>query len=190
MLRLLQVLDEKLILAINGVNSPFMDSLMWWISGKFSWWPLYLILIALIFWKHPWRQSLMILGFVIFLIALSDQTSVHLFKNVFQRPRPSHNPALENILHYVNNYKGGAFGFISSHASNTFSVALFLILIFRNKYLSISLIIWAILVGYSRIYLGVHYFTDVFAGALWGSFLASITYILYLKIKRYALHTE
>ncbi|MCK4920101.1 MAG: phosphatase PAP2 family protein [Bacteroidales bacterium] len=190
MLNNLQNFDEKLILAINGMNTPFLDSLMWWISGKFSWWPLYLGLLILIFWKFPWKQSLMIMGFIILLITMSDQSSVHLFKNVFQRARPSHNPNLESILHFVNNYRGGAFGFISSHASNTFSVAVFLLLIFRKKWISIPLITWAALVAYSRMYLGVHYFTDVFVGGIWGVLLASLSYFLYVKTRNYALHSE
>lgn len=190
MLEFLQGLDERLLLAINSMNSPFLDSLMWWVSGKISWWPLYLILIILIFRKFQWKESLLILGFIILIISLSDQTSVHFFKNVFQRPRPSHNPDLENILHYVNNYKGGAFGFISSHASNTFSVAVFLTLVFRKKWIGISLLFWAALVAYSRMYLGVHYFSDVFVGGIWGALIASLCYFLFVKTKQYALHTK
>ncbi|MBE0655399.1 MAG: phosphatase PAP2 family protein [Bacteroidales bacterium] len=172
MLDTIQILDEWIILALNGSNSSFWDPVMWWISGKYSWWPFYLALMVFIFWKKRWKEGGMILMLTVLLLVASDQTSVHLFKEVFQRPRPSHNPSIENLLHYVNNYKGGAYGFISSHAVNAFAVAGFLSLVFRLKWLTFVLMFWAALVSYSRIYLGVHYLTDIVAGALWGLILA------------------
>ena len=189
MLHFLQEIDENIILTINGWNTPFLDIVMWWISGKTSWWPLYVFLIFLLFKNFSWKKSSLILLFIILIIILSDQTSVHLFKNVFRRPRPSHNPDLKNILHFVNNYRGGSFGFISSHASNTFAVAAFLVLHLKKKWITVLLATWASLVAYSRVYLGVHYLSDVFIGAVWGILLAVVMYIVYEKIKIHVLHT-
>lgn len=183
MLEFLQEIDQAILLAVNSWNSPFWDNVMWWISGKYSWWPFYLALLVYIFWQKNWKEALFILLSVILLITLSDQTSVHLFKEVFERPRPSYHPVLTDQLHYVNNYKGGKYGFISSHASNTFSVAFFLVLVFRRRWLTFILIFWAALVSYSRMYLGVHYFFDVFVGALWGMLLGFIIYKLFLLTK-------
>lgn len=183
MLEFLQEIDQAILLAVNSWNSLFWDNVMWWISGKYSWWPFYLALLVYIFWQKNWKEALFILLSVILLITLSDQTSVHLFKEVFERPRPSYHPVLTDQLHYVNNYKGGKYGFISSHASNTFSVAFFLVLVFRRRWLTFILIFWAALVSYSRMYLGVHYFFDVFVGALWGMLLGFIIYKLFLLTK-------
>jgi undecaprenyl-diphosphatase len=183
MLEVIQKLDELIILAMNGSNSPFWDPVMWWVSGKTSWWPFYLGLIIFIFIKKKWISGGIILIFIILLIALSDQTSVHFFKEVFQRPRPSHNSSIEQMLNYVNNYRGGNYGFISSHASNSFAFAGFLSLIFRIRWLSILLIAWATLVSYSRIYLGVHYLSDILVGALWGLFLAFLVYRGYRMLR-------
>ena len=187
MIDLLQTLDESVIVAINSWNSVFFDNIMWWVSGKFTWWPFYLLLVVFIFWQMKWKAGGMIFLLTILLITASDQTSVHLFKELFQRPRPSHNPVINDLLHFVNDYRGGSYGFISSHASNCFSVASFLAIIFRKKWFTLILISWAILVSYSRLYLGVHYLSDVIAGALWGVLLSVIFYRLYKFLKRSVL---
>jgi undecaprenyl-diphosphatase len=184
MLELLQTIDESIVVAVNSWNSPFLDSFMWWVSGKFTWWPFYAALLVFIFWQKKWKEGGVILLFTLLLITLSDQSSVHLFKEVIRRPRPSHNPEIGGILHYVNEYKGGLYGFISSHASNAFAVAAFLAMIFKKSWFSLVIFLWAILVSYSRIYLGVHYLSDILAGAAWGVLLAYIFNRAFLFIRR------
>ncbi len=180
----LQHIDEAILIAVNSWNSEFCDAVMWWVSGKFTWLPFYMALLLFIFLKRKWKDGGMILLAIVLVIVLSDQSSVHLFKEVFQRPRPSHNPELTDQLHYVNGYKGGKYGFISSHASNVFAVAGFLILVLRKPWFSFVMLFWAVLVSYSRMYLGVHYFFDIFAGALWGLLLGYLVYHLYVFLRK------
>lgn len=163
---LIQV-DTKIFLFLNGLNSESFDVIMWWVSGKTTWWPFYLLLLGFLGWKKGWQLVPMIL-FIALVITLADQSSVQLFKNVFQRLRPCHEPSLEGLVHIVNNKCGGKYGFVSSHAANTFGLASLLYLWIKKKWFTMLMIVWASLVGYSRIYLGVHYPGDVLFGSLLG----------------------
>jgi undecaprenyl-diphosphatase len=160
-------LDKNIFLFLNGLNSESFDTIMWWVSGKTTWWPFYLSLLAFLGWRKGWQLAPIIL-FIVIVITLADQTSVHLFKNVFQRLRPCHEPSLEGLVHIVNNKCGGQYGFVSSHAANSFGVATLLFLWVKRRWFTILMLVWAALVGYSRIYLGVHYPGDVLFGSLLG----------------------
>ncbi|HER10021.1 MAG TPA: phosphatase PAP2 family protein, partial [Bacteroides sp.] len=153
-------LDTRLFLAVNSLQSENWDAIMSWFSGKLTWWPFYLLVLVYLGWKKGW-QLLPLVLFVAMAVAMTDQTSVHLFKNVFHRLRPCHEPSLEGMVHLVNDQCGGQYGFISSHAANTAGVAMLVCLLVRRWWFAGVMILWAFLVGYSRIYLGVHYPGDV-----------------------------
>ncbi len=189
MIETLKHLDTELFLALNGLHNSVFDFLMFWASNKLIWIPLYLFFLYLIIKNYQW-ETLGIFIAIIVLITLADQLSVHLFKNVFERFRPCHEPQLEGLVHIVNGKCGGRFGFISSHAANTFALAVFLIKILGNnyKYFTVSILSWATIISYSRIYLGVHYPGDVIVGAAFGSLLAFIVFFLYNKLSSRTNH--
>ncbi len=182
MISCLQHIDTDLFLFLNGMHNSFFDWLMYWISVKWVWIPLYVFLLYLIIREYKWK-SLVILLFVAILITLSDQLSVHLFKNTFQRLRPCHDPEIMESVHLVKDYCGGKFGFISSHAANSFALATFLIGILGKKfrYFTLLILLWATVISYSRIYLGVHFPGDVIVGGIFGAILGYILQITYKK---------
>ena len=175
-------LDTRLFLAINGWHNETWDGIMWWISGKVTWWPFYLLLLAFLAWKKR-GQLLPMIVFIVLLIAVTDQTSVHLFKNIFERLRPCHEPALNGLVHLVNDRCGGSYGFISSHAANSFGVAFLVLLWIREKWFTALMVVWALLVSYSRIYLGVHYPGDVLVGGLWGAVCGWLVFLLFRWVR-------
>lgn len=176
-------LDTKLFLYLNGMHTPWMDTVMFYLSYRYFWIPLYAVFLFLV-WKH-YRQRLPLVVIVtVLMILAADQTSVHLFKNVFLRYRPCHNLLIQDKVH-LNDGCGGTYGFISSHAANTFALALFLGLLLRKqiRYFFPALLVWAALVSYSRIYNGVHYPADVAVGALVGAFIGWLFHLVYRKLE-------
>lgn len=184
MIDFLLEIDKKWFLFLNGIHSPFWDTIMWYVSETKTWIPLYAVILFFIFRQLKWK-GFITLFFIVLLITLSDQISVRFFKNVFERLRPCHNQEIANFVHIVNNKCGGQFGFVSSHASNTFSLAMFTSLLFKNKPFSISIFLWAVVVSYSRIYLGVHFPFDILGGAILGIIIGLLVYKSYQLTTKY-----
>ena len=171
-------IDQQLLLFINSLNSPFFDQVMHAISVKLIWVPLYLAILIFLGIKYK-RKFFIILIFIILAATLADQSSVFV-KNLFLRLRPCHEPSLKGLVHLVNGECGGMYGFVSSHATNSFNVALLSLLFVKKRWYSISIIAWALVVGYSRIYLGVHYPGDVLCGSFLGAFIGWSMFRLYI----------
>jgi len=175
---MLERIDQQLFLFINSSNSPFFDQVMYALSGRVIWVPLYLAILIYLGVKYK-RKFLIIIPFIIIAVTLADQVSVQLFKNIFIRLRPCHEPSLAGMVHLVKGECGGLYGFVSSHASNSFNVALLSLMFIKKKWYTISIILWASVIGYSRIYLGVHYPGDVVCGSMVGAFIGWGVYKLY-----------
>lgn len=184
-------LDIELFLFLNSKHNDFFDVVMYWVSNKLFWIPLYLFFFFLAYKQVSKKIWLVVLAAAL-LILLSDQISVHAFKNVFLRLRPCHNLLIQAKVHLLNGYCGGTYGFVSSHAANTFALALFLSLFFRGriKYFGIFIFIWAALVAYSRIYCGVHYPADVVVGAIIGMGIGIAVFKIYIFSQSKIFKTE
>jgi len=173
MLETLKTIDESLFLFLNAQHNSFFDPLMWLFSEKLFWGPLYVWFLWLLYKKYPKHYWTVLITIALMIIA-SDQLS-NLVKDSVMRLRPSHEPHLQTLIHTLNGYQGGTYGFYSGHASNAFAVAFFMIssLSGKLKYIILVAMMYAILTAYSRIYLGVHYPGDILTGAVIGALLGS-----------------
>ena len=184
----LQAIEDDILLAVNGLHSPFFDQFMWFVSDKLIWLPFYLGLFYFIAKSVGWKHAVIALVGIALVVILSDQLAVRTLRIWFPRMRPAFpdNP-IAPLVHIVNDYRSGKNGFPSAHAFNVFGLATYVTLLLRYKWLSISLFLWAILICYSRRYLGVHYLGDLLFGAVVGSLFAWGAFALhkhYFKLKR------
>lgn len=172
-------IDARLLLIVNGAHSPFFDSVMWCISGRWIWVPFYAVLAYLLFRRMSWKRASICLVTIGLIILTADQTCASLIRPEIGRLRPANlNNPLSSFVHVVNGYRGGRYGFPSCHAANTFALAVFMSLVIRHKWFTVMMFSWAFIVSYSRMYLGVHYFGDLFCGATIGSLFAVLFYYL------------
>lgn len=181
-------IDTRLLLLINGWHAPWADQVMWFVSEKTTWFALYGLLIGLLINRFPkpsatsvvWLRRVPICVAMIVLIVMAvgvaDFIASGILKELVARPRPTRVPELEGVLHLVNGYKSGQYGFVSSHAANTMACGLLFSLIWRKKIATICLMLWVAINCYSRMYLGVHYPLDIIGGLVVGALVAVAAY--------------
>ena len=174
--------DSSILLVVNGMHSSYFDTFMWLCSRKFEWIPFYLSIIYVLFRNFNWRVVLYSLVAMGVILLLTDAVSSHFIRPVVARLRPSNleNPISE-MIHIVDNHRGGRYGFPSSHASNSWGLVFFVGLLLRRRLLTTFLACWALLLCYSRLYLGVHYPGDLLAGMMLGAVVASLVYYVFWR---------
>ena len=178
-------IDSDLLLWLNGAHNAFFDTFMMLFTGKFIWVPMYLALTYVLFRNMTPKQALMCLVAIALVIVIADQMSSSLIRHSVGRLRPANleNP-ISNMVHIVDGYRGGRYGFPSSHAANSFGLAFFLLFLLRRSPIPTFIILWAIVNCYSRIYLGVHYPGDILCGTLVGLVAATFVWFIYKKLTR------
>lgn len=171
--------ERDLFFALNGSESELLDRFMWLYSGKAVWIPLVLILFFILVYKKGWKESLFVLIAIALVVTVCDQFASGLCKPMFERFRPTHHPDFMNQVETVFNYRGGRFGFMSSHAINAFGFATFMVLLFRHALFTWMIHTWATITAYSRIYLGVHFISDIVPAIFFGIIFGYLIYKLY-----------
>ncbi len=171
--------EKNAFLALNGSDSLFWDNVMWTYTGVLIWAPMVVFILYIVFRNQMLKEALLVLGALALVILFSDQLSSSFFKPLFKRHRPTHHVDYMHLVDTVKGYRGGQYGFISGHATNSFGIAVFLLLLFKNKLVTGFMILWATLYSYSRIYLGVHFISDILAGLLFGSIIGLLVYKIY-----------
>lgn len=184
MISTLDKLDKQLFLLLNDLHTSWMDPVMFYASKTEVWIPFYLLLLYFIL-KESGKETWIILLGVAVTIVLADRITSGLMKPWFERLRPSWSPDLAGLVYHVNDYRGGKFGFPSSHAANTFGTAVFFVLTHSLRRWIYVLFAWALFVSFSRIYLGVHYPGDILAGGLIGSACGWLASRLVFSLKHY-----
>lgn len=179
-------IDSDLLLAINGLHSRFFDFFMPVCTDKLVWIPLYLSLLYVLFRNMSFKTAMFCLVCIALAAGLADVISSKALRFAVMRLRPSNlENELHNLVHIVDGYRGGRYGFPSSHAANTFSLAVFMVCLYRCRVISFFMVFWALLNCYTRLYLGVHYPGDILAGAVLGTLLAMVFGFLFLRISKY-----
>ena len=178
-------IDRYLLLSLNGSDSLFWDGCMLVYTSMAVWAPLALMMLYVLMKNNNIKDFLLLVVLIALVATLTDQISSGFCKPFFARWRPTNDPMLMYAVDVVNETRGGRYGFTSSHAANSFGIATFIMLLIRNRALSVSLMTWAAMNAFTRIYLGVHYPGDIFAGTVIGVVVGWAVYRLYVYIQNH-----
>ena len=183
LLSMLNARDTRVFLTVNSHHNAYFDSVMWLVSGKLIWVPMYVSLFFVLLKNYSYKVVFAILLAIGVVILFTDSFTAQVIRPWVCRLRPSNldNP-MSSMVHIVDGYRGGAYGFPSNHASNTWGLAFFITFLFRRYKLTFFFFLWALLVCYSRMYLGVHYFGDLLIGGLLALAGASTVFYVFRKV--------
>lgn len=187
MIDTLNTLDHELMLWLNYDGGTFQDAFWYTLSQIPSWIPLYITIIFVMLQpsdgqkQKRWMKFILLLLFTALIFAFTDQISAGIIKPLVQRPRPSHDGSIMDQLHFVNDYHGGAYGFVSSHAANCFGLAVWVSCLYKRRSLVTAMMLYAVLNCYSRIYLGVHFPGDIICGTILGILCGWLGYYCYTR---------
>lgn len=178
--------NDRLVLSwFNGSNSVFLDGWMSALTSGFTWLALYASLFYLVIKNNETMgQIMLVVGCALACVGLADIMADVIVKPLVERWRPSNDPIFKYDVSVVDGYRGTSYGFFSAHAANTFSLALFFCMLVRSRVLSVALVLWSFVNCYTRMYLGLHYPSDIVCGLLWGSVCAIGVYYFYLRVSR------
>jgi len=178
-------IDRQALLAVNGSDSLFLDSMAHILTTALTWLPLYISLFYLVLKNNEnFRKVLLIVGCAGLCILFAGTVDDVIVKPTVARWRPTHDPFIGSMVDVVDGYRGGKYGFFSAHAANTFSIAVFFCWLVRNQLLSISLILWSLTNCWTRMYLGVHFPGDILIGLIWGGIIGSSVFFLYTRLNK------
>lgn len=176
--------DKTLLMVFNGSHCPFVDRLAVTLTCGYMWIPLYIALLVLVINNHKTvAQISLIIGMALLAIVLSDGMADLIVKPLVARLRPIHDTLMQDSVQIVNNYRAEGYSFFSAHASNTMAVAVFFSLLVKDRLFACTLITWALVNCWTRLYLGVHYPSDIIVGVVWGSVCGLFAYTIYNKVK-------
>ena len=179
----MESLDQDITLFLNGMYSDGFDTFFWYVSWKYTWFILGALLITFLFVKRKPKETLWFLLAVVLMIVCADQLC-NLVKHTVQRFRPCWDENIKDLVHVVNDDRGGKYGFFSAHSAVFFGLAYMTSKFFKNKYFTATIYVISVMVAYSRIYLGRHYVGDVLVGAVVGTLFAMLAWHIYDKYNK------
>lgn len=175
-------IDRSLLALFNGSDSLFMDNLVLTLTSGLTWIPLYFALLYVVIKNNEtMKQIMLVVGCVCLCIIISDGVVDFIVKPIVGRYRPSHEPLIKYCVNVVDGVRGTYYGFFSAHASNTCCIAVFFSLLVRNRAFVVAMVTWSLVNCWTRMYLGLHYPSDIVVGLVWGALVGTFVYYLYIK---------
>ena len=179
----IQDMDMQVVSIFNGSDNIMLDQMVQILTSGLTWIPLYVMLFFVVMRNNETMgQIALVVGSAIFCVLFADGLVDGIIKQLAERWRPSNDPTFKYMVQVVDDIRLKGYSFCSAHAANTMSLAVFFSLLIRSKLLTITLVIWSLINCWTRLYLGVHYPSDILCGMIIGIIVGILVYLLYYKI--------